>query len=299
MNRPSVTEQFLASRPWARSIWHAAPGDGPTFFWLILIHATAALGLILTPVPGWPIFAGAVLLTWLGGMGTTVCYHRALAHKSLKLHPVVRNLLTFFALTNGSGAPVFWTANHRLHHAKAETIEDVSSPRIAGFWWAHLRWLYQAGQVSVDRYCPDLNKREYTIWSRLQIPLVALSFIGGAAFGLTAFFWLGAIRLVFSLHAQCFVNSICHMRPGVAEGEDSSRNVAWLSFWHLFQGENWHRNHHAMPWSARLGWTVAQIDTGWWVIRALETVGLATDVRRPDLTHEAAVAILQPGRKAS
>jgi len=35
------------------------------------------------------------------------------------------------------------------------------------------------------------------------------------------------------------------------------------------------------------------------VIRALETVGLATDVRRPDLTHEAAVAILQPGRKAS
>jgi len=31
---------------------------------------------------------------------------------------------------------------------------------------------------------------------------VALSFIGGAAFGLTAFFWLGAIRLVFSLHAS-------------------------------------------------------------------------------------------------
>jgi len=26
-----------------------------------------------------------------------------------------------------------------------------------------------------------------------------------------AFFWVGAIRLVYSLHLQCFVNSITHI----------------------------------------------------------------------------------------
>lgn len=299
MNIRKLKKEFLAQRPWARDFWRPAPGDGPTLFWLVAIHITAVVGLFMTPLPGWGVLAGAVALTWLGGIGTTVCYHRALAHRSVKLNPIVRNVLTFFAVINGSGAPMNWTANHRLHHAKAETPEDISSPRIGGFWWAHLRWIYQAGQVNVKTYCPDLDRPAYSIWTRLQMPLVALSYFGGAAFGLKGFFWLGAIRIVFALHGQCFVNSICHMRPDVAEGEDSSQNVAWLGLYHFFQGENWHRNHHAMPWSARLGWTRSQIDVGWWVIRSLESVGLARDVRRPDLTHEAALAILRPQSDAT
>jgi stearoyl-CoA desaturase (delta-9 desaturase) len=48
---------------------------------------------------------------------------------------------------------------------------------------------------------------------------------------------------------------------------------------HLFQGENWHRNHHARPGSARLGWSWRQPDAGYMLILALEKFGLATDVR--------------------
>jgi stearoyl-CoA desaturase (delta-9 desaturase) len=77
------------------------------------------------------------------------------------------------------------------------------------------------------------------------------------------------------------VNSVCHLRPGSLSGEDSSRNVPWLALWHCLQGENWHRNHHARPGSARLGWTATQPDVGWWVIVGLERLGLATEVRRP------------------
>jgi len=62
-----------------------------------------------------------------GGLGTTVCYHRALAHRALRLHPVVQEILIFFAMYNGSGAPLSWAANHRLHHAMADTPEDISS----------------------------------------------------------------------------------------------------------------------------------------------------------------------------
>jgi fatty-acid desaturase len=267
--------------PWRWPWWRPAPGQHMTLLWIILIHVTAAVGLGLYPLPGWPLFLVAGALTWVGGLGTTVCYHRSLAHRALRLHPVVREVLILFAMYNGSGAPLSWTANHRLHHAMADTPADISSPRIGGFWWAHLRWLWQAELASPARYCPDLDTRSFRRWRMLQAPLLGLSFWGGLAFGPAAFFWLGAIRLVFALHGQCFVNSVSHLQPRTAEGEDSSRNVGWLAVWHCFQGENWHRNHHARPGSARFGWTPAQVDVGWWVIVGLEGLGLATAVRRP------------------
>ncbi|MGE0821545.1 MAG: fatty acid desaturase [Candidatus Binatia bacterium] len=277
----NTSSHVISSPPWQWPWWHVASGHHATFFWVILIHVTAVVGLILCPLPGWPILLTAGVLTWLGGLGTTVCYHRALAHRALRLHPVVRHVLIFFAMYNGSGAPISWTANHRLHHATADTPDDISSPQIGGFWWAHLRWLWQAKPGDPARYCRDLDSVSYHMWTALQIPLLAISFFSGAVFGLAAFFWLGAIRLVFALHGQCFVNSVCHLRPEAQPKEDSSRNVPWLALWHCLQGENWHHNHHSRPGSARLGWTAAQPDMGWWAIVGLEKLKLATDVRRP------------------
>lgn len=277
----TIREEFLQSHPWARNLWRPAPGQGITLFYILLIHVTAAVGLFLAPSPSLGILLGTLALTWIGGIGTTVCYHRALSHRAVKLNPVVREILTFFTVLNGSGTPISWVANHRLHHAHSDTAKDVSSPIIGGFWWAHLRWLWQVEQAPTDRYCPDLDRPSYRAWNRLQIPVLAFSYLGGLFFGLEGFFWLGAIRLVFSLHAQCFVNSICHIGSDAKPGEDSSRNVTWLAAWHLFQGENWHRNHHDHPASARLGLKPLQIDVGWWAIRVLETLGLARDVRRP------------------
>src|SRR5262249_7279674 len=152
-------------------------------------------------------------VAWIGGLGTTVCYHRALAHRALRLQPLLQQLLIFCAMFNGSGAPLSWTANHRLHHARVETPHDISSPRIGGFWWARLRWLWQAEHAAPDQYCPDLAARSFRWWAVCQIPMLALSFTSGALFGPAAFFWLGAIRLVFTLHGQCCVNSVAHLQP--------------------------------------------------------------------------------------
>ncbi len=265
--------------PWEQP-WYAASGtDIGVFAWIMLIHATAIVGLVLYPLPGWPIFFGALALAFIGGLGTTVCYHRAIAHRSLKLNPWARQVLTFIAMFNGSGAPASWASRHRQHHASADTIDDVSSPIWGGFWWAHLRWLWQTGPSPLDRYGSDLMTPSYLLWRYVQIPILALSYLGPLYFGFAAFFWLGAIRLCFALHAQCFVNSICHSEPGVPVGKDSSRNVAWLAPFHLMQGENWHRNHHSRPGSARLGWSWKQPDVGYLTILALEKLGLATDVR--------------------
>ncbi|MGQ0552632.1 MAG: fatty acid desaturase [Planctomycetota bacterium] len=244
----------------------------------MLIHVAAVAGLIWAPLPSWPVVGAALALLVLGGLGTTVCYHRALTHHGLVLNPVVEQVLIFFAVFNGSGKPLTWVANHRLHHATSDTDEDISSPKGGGFWWAHLRWLWQAGQASSDRYCRDLNRPAYRIWSRLQVPVLVISVFGGLALGWAAWLWLGPLRLVMALHAQCTVNSICHLGQPTAAG-GSSRNVWWLTPFLLLQGENWHRNHHEQQDDPRLGQRWYEIDLGWWVIAGLRRAGLATDVR--------------------
>ncbi len=279
MIAPDRIGEQPATYRWQWPWWRTTGHDVIVLSWVILIHATALVGLVLFPLPGWRVLAGAVALAWIGGLGTTICYHRALAHRALKLKPWARNTLIFFAVLNGSGLPLSWVAGHRAHHAYADTENDISSPVWGGFWWAHLRWLWQADNPSIEHFCPDLNRFEYRIWRPLLAPILILSYFGGAYFGAAAFFWLGAIRLVFALHAQCFVNSVCHSEPDAAPGEDSSRNVRWLAVMQFFQGENWHRNHHARPGSARLGWTWRQPDVGYLAICLLEKIGAATEIR--------------------
>src|SRR5262249_58290321 len=118
------------SEPWTWPWWRPAPGQHMTLVWVVLIHVTAAVGLVVSPLPGWPLFLVAAVLTWVGGLGTTVCYHRTLAHRALRLHPVVREILIFFAMYNGSGAPLSLTAHHPLPHPTRHTPPPTSTPRV-------------------------------------------------------------------------------------------------------------------------------------------------------------------------
>jgi stearoyl-CoA desaturase (delta-9 desaturase) len=109
--------------------------------------------------------------------------------------------------------------------------------------------------------------------------VILLSLFGGLALGWQAFFWLGAIRLCYSLHMQSFVNSIAHL--GRTKKGNSSKNIWWLGPLQITAwGENWHRSHHNNAGSARLGLSWWQTDIGWYVICALEATGLASRVKR-------------------
>jgi len=273
--------QAAQSRPWEMPIWKPVKGKEGVLVYIVAIHLLAIIGLILFPIPSLPVFLTALAFNILGGLGTTVCNHRYLAHRTLKLNKVVEHFLVFWTVLNGSGSPKHWAANHRLHHAKADTAEDVSSPTHGGFWWAHLRWLYQTKPADMKRWAPDLDKPEYNFWDRTETGIVLLSIFGGLAFGWEAFFWIGAIRLVYSLHLQCFVNSITHMGE-LDENGESSKNLWWLGPLQLSAwGENWHGNHHHNANSARLGLKWWQVDVGWYFIWTMEQFGLAHGVKRP------------------
>ena len=133
----------------------------------------------------------------------------------------------------------------------------------------------------MEKWCPDLIRYRYTFWAKIQPVLIVASLsFGYFFFGWAGFFWMGAGRLVYSLHMQAFVNSLLHLKPGLPEGVDSSQNIWWLGPLQVTGwGENWHGNHHSYPASACFSRRWWQIDVGWYVICLLKCLGLATRVR--------------------
>jgi stearoyl-CoA desaturase (delta-9 desaturase) len=198
------------------------------------------------------------------------------------------------------GSLAQWVADHRKHHKYSDEIGDPHSPWrfgtsrravFKGLLFAHMGWLFSEEQATVEQYAPDIKADEdlqritrnfgWVVAASLLLPallggLITMSWVGA----LTAFFWAGLIRIALVHHVTWSINSICHVfgkRPFASR--DLSGNVAWLAIPSF--GESWHNLHHADPTCARHGVLKGQIDMSARLIRTLEVLGLASDVRWP------------------
>jgi len=134
MSRSAFAEQHPWTSPW----WKADGENSSVMAYIVAVHILAIVGFVLFPLPGWKIFLGWFIMACAGGLGTTVGYHRALAHRAVKLNPVVEQILIFFACFNGSGTPSTWIANHRNHHANTDSALPLE---IANRYDAYKDWL--------------------------------------------------------------------------------------------------------------------------------------------------------------
>ncbi|MEM8205690.1 delta-9 fatty acid desaturase DesA, partial [Morganella morganii] len=76
----------------------------------------------------WQLVAVTLVLTHITIVSVTVYLHRYSAHRALDLHPALQHFFRFWLwLTTGMNTRE-WTAIHRKHHAKCETVEDPHSP---------------------------------------------------------------------------------------------------------------------------------------------------------------------------
>jgi stearoyl-CoA desaturase (delta-9 desaturase) len=81
-------------------------------------------------------------------------------------------------------------------------------------------------------------------------------------------------------HVTFFVNSLAHVFGRRAyDTTDTSRNSMLIAL--LTSGEGWHNNHHRYQSCARQGFRWWQIDTTYYVLRALSFVGIVKDLRHP------------------
>jgi stearoyl-CoA desaturase (Delta-9 desaturase) len=248
----------------------------------------------------WTDVALAVLMWAVTGLGITVGYHRYFTHGSFKTNRAVKVILGLMGSMALEGSLDQWVADHRKHHRYSDEVGDPHSPwrfgttrrAVArGLLYAHVGWLFDAENTPIATYAPDIAAdRDLHRISRNFPAVVAATLLLPALLGglltwswvgaLTAFFWAGLVRVAFVHHVTWSINSICHVfgtRPFASR--DRSSNVAWLAIPSF--GESWHNLHHVDPTSARHGVLRGQVDLSAELIRGLERVGLAHDVRWP------------------
>ena len=232
-------------------------------------------------LPWWGYFAYTLILTHITIAGVTIYLHRHSAHRALDLHPIPAHFFRFWLWLTTGMLTKHWTAIHRKHHAKCETVDDPHSPQIFGIRKVLLQGaeLYRKegrNQETLDRYgygTPDdwLERNIYCHdrWG-IAIMLVTNVILVGPI-GITIF----AVQMLWiPFLAAGVINGIGHywgyrnFQPA-----DASTNI--IPWGILVGGEELHNNHHAYATSAKLSNRWYEFDIGWMYIRILEIMGLA------------------------
>ena len=281
---------------------------------LIGIFVVVPLLAVVAAIPvawggwlGWTDVILALVFYTIAAVGITVGFHRLFTHGSFKAPRAVRIAFAIAGSLAIEGNIAQWVADHRLHHSRSDEEGDPHSPwrfgtskrAVAkGLVFAHVGWLFDGGQTSIARYAPDIAAdKDLARVARFFPAIVITSLLLPAVLGglitwswmgaLTAFFWAGLVRIALVHHITWSINSICHVfgkRPFTTR--DNSSNVAWLAIPSF--GESWHNLHHAEPTSARHGVLRGQVDLSAELIRVMEKLNLARDVRWPNPARLAA-----------
>ncbi len=268
---------------WQRVKW-------PQLIFYILLHGSLFLAVPSFTWEGLWVFISLYCITLC--LGTTLCYHRLLAHRSYKTYKPIKYLLTFIGCLAFQRGPIWWTATHRLHHSQVDKELDPHSPSVS-FLWSHYFWPFfrhpqlDESYETTKRLALDLHKDKgmrffethyITLNSLFMFLLFAVGFLrGGMDLGLSWFIWGGLLRLVCTLNATWCVNSVSHVWGyRNYETPDASRNNIWVAL--LTFGEGWHNNHHADQRAARNGHYWYELDITYIVISLMKKLKLAFDI---------------------
>ncbi|PRW39302.1 Palmitoyl-monogalactosyldiacylglycerol delta-7 chloroplastic [Chlorella sorokiniana] len=256
-----------------------------SFYDIVTTGSILGLHLVCLAAPWtftWPaLWWGAALFFACGGLGIDVSFHRQLTHRSFDSPKWLEYLLAFLGTCGLEMDPISWVRHHRFHHRNTDRALDPHSS-YEGFFWSHCGWLMHSkvldARAGDDWIVSDLKGQLFYRVLEYTYPLVAVAQYLALWYygGWPGVVWAGAVRQVLIA---------CHIwgsRP--YNTGDLSSNVWWLAL--ATFGEAWHNNHHAFPSSARHGLEWWEVDVCWWVIRALQAVGLVWDVRLPTVAQK-------------
>jgi stearoyl-CoA desaturase (delta-9 desaturase) len=240
----------------------------------------------LLDLPWWGLILVALGLTHITIASVTIYLHRNQAHRALDLHPAVAHFFRCWLWLTTGMVTKEWTAIHRKHHAKCETAEDPHSPQVHGInkvlWLGVFLYVKESHHPeTMERYghgTPDdwIERNLYAhrsvlgLWLTGAVNVALFGLIPGLLILLTQIAWI-------PFWAAGVINGIGHYwgyRSWDVPAGDASKNIVPWAF--FIGGEELHNNHHAYPASARFSMKPFEFDLGWFYIRILENLGLAT-----------------------
>jgi len=238
----------------------------------------------LLNLPWWGDLIAGLILVQITIAGVTIYLHRCQAHRALDLHPAVSHFFRGWLWLTTGMITKEWAAIHRKHHAKCETEDDPHSPQILGInkvlWTGVVLYVKESYKTeTMTRYghgTPDdwLERNVYTPLNKWGILVMAS--IDLLLFGVVPGALMFGVQMAWiPFWAAGVINGIGHWwgyRNFVTE--DASTNITPVAAW--IGGEELHNNHHAYPTSAKFSIRWYEFDLGWFYIRMLSSLGLAT-----------------------
>jgi stearoyl-CoA desaturase (Delta-9 desaturase) len=248
----------------------------------LLVHALTLLVFFVPFHWGW--VALAVGLYFARMLFVTIGYHRYFSHRSFQTSRPFAFVLAVLAETSAQKGVLWWASHHRHHHKFSDQDDDVHSPSRRGFWWSHVGWVlsrkYDAcrtDQIRDFSRFPEIRFIDKHWWLPPLVGMVALFALGG----LPALVWGGFVSTVLLFHGTFTINSLSHVfgrRRYLTR--DTSRNNWLLAL--ITCGEGWHNNHHFHQNTANQGWFWWEVDPSYYLLRALERLGLVWKLKIPE-----------------
>jgi stearoyl-CoA desaturase (delta-9 desaturase) len=249
-------------------------------FWIV--QASALLAFFV------PFSAGLIALWavshFLRAIGLTLAFHRYFAHRAFKMNRVARFVWAFIGTAAMQKGPLWWAGHHVNHHRFADREGDPHSPMVSGFYYAHIGWfLSDAKHDRIERTNPVI--RDFSgFWeirflnSCFFVPPILLAVVMFLIGGLPWLVWGFCLPTVTLAHSTFAINTVNHLF-GTRRFDtiDESRNNPVTAI--FAAGEGWHNNHHRYQRAARNGFYWWEFDATWYVIRAMQAVGLAWDIQ--------------------
>lgn len=250
---------------------------------------------------GWVVlgtahFSASAVLVFLGLTAVTLCLghslgmHRLLIHGAFETPKWVERMLITLGTLVGLGGPFTMMFNHDLRDwaqrkPACHPFLSHQSGIVRDFWWqlhckldlTHPPEFQYPPELSQDRFYRALQSKSMLAQLPLAMVLFALGGWGWVAWGVCG-------RVTISILGHWLVGYFAHttgQRDWHLDGASTQGfNLPGLGL--ITFGECWHNNHHAFPGSARLGIRSDQFDPGWWVLRAMQGIGLAWAVQTPE-----------------
>ena len=240
----------------------------------------------------WQVLAVTLLMTHVTIVSVTVYLHRYSAHRSLELHPALKHFFRFWLwMTTGQNTRE-WTAIHRKHHAKCETVDDPHSPVIKGLSTVLRKGaeLYRAEAENSEtlriygKNCPE-DWIERNVYSRVPLGGIAImAVIDLALFGALGITVWAVQMMWIPVWAAGVINGLGHaVGYRNFECRDAATNLVPWGI--LIGGEELHNNHHTYPNSAKLSVRSWEFDMGWAWIQVFSFFRLAKVQRVAPIAH--------------
>jgi len=144
--------------------------DKLNLYLFIVLVGLQALGVVaLLTRFQWSYLPIMLAIYFWAGLSTTLYLHRYLTHRGFEMPEWLKFIFALGSAVSLAGDPVTWVGDHRYHHLKSDTDEDIHSP-LHGFPYAHMMWLVRKPADFRDkslRYAADVRKIWYCrLWER-------------------------------------------------------------------------------------------------------------------------------------